>query len=190
MAMKKAVFATVLMIGALSQGAAQNTSSVLQSLPAEVQRNIEEIRAGCREYLKNVDDGTTGDNFSGDYGLEQFTLSVVPAVMLSNLKLRGGECYKGANCHTEGYELAIYVRSGSTLKTAHTNRVRNGDIFLSLDLSKDPPAFRAMVLGIPGHSKDCPKRIRSSAPSAFKQSCDVIVRWNGTRFTYEPLSRD
>ena len=110
--------------------------------------------------------------------------------MLNNLKLCGGMCYKGTNCHRAGYEMAIYVRSGSTLKTAHTNRVRNGDIFLSLDWSKDPPAFRAMVLGIPGDSKDCPKRIRSSAPNAFKQSCDVIVRWNGTRFTYEALSRD
>ena len=172
MAMKKAVFATVLMIGALSQGAAQNTSSVLQSLPAEVQKNIEEIRAGCREYLKNVDDGTTGDNFSGDYGLEQFTLSGMPAVMVNNLKLCGGECYKGANCHTAGDEMAIYIRSGSTWKTAHADGVRNGDIFLSLDWSKDPPAFRAMGLGIPGDSKNCPKCIRSSAPSAF----EAVVR--------------
>ena len=44
--------------------------------------------------LKNIDDSTTGDGFSGDYGLEEFTLSGVPAVMVDNLKLCGGNCYK------------------------------------------------------------------------------------------------
>jgi len=192
--MKKAVFATVLMIGALSQGAAQNTSSVLQSLPAEVQKNIEEIRAGCREYLKNVHDGTTGDYFSGDDGLVPFTLSGVPAVMVDNLKLCGGNCYRGANCDNRaGYEMAIYVRSGSTWKTAHADGVRNGNIFLSLDWDSDPPAFRAMVLAIPGDSKDCPKRrmfVRTYGPTAWKRPCDVIVRWSGTKFTYEALVPD
>ena len=44
--------------------------------------------------------------------------------------------------------------------------------FLSLDLldlNRNPPAFRAMVLGIPGDSKDCPKRrmfIRTYGPTA------------------------
>ena len=162
---------------------AQSTpSSVLQSLPAEVQKNIEDTRAACREYLKNIDDSTTGDGFSGDYGLEEFTLSGVPAVMVDNLKLCGGNCYKGANCSTAGSDMAIYVRTGSTTwKTAHADGVRGyNHIFLSLDWSKGPPAFRAMVLGIPGDSKDCPKHIRSFAPNAFKKSCDVIVRWNGT----------
>jgi hypothetical protein len=109
--------------------------------------------------------------------------------MVDNLKLCGGNCYKGTNCSTAGSEMAIYVRSGSTTwKTAHADGVRGyNHIFLSLDWSKDPPAFRAMVLGIPGDSKDCPKHMRSFAPNAFKKSCDVIVRWNGTKFTYEAL---
>src|SRR4029077_10814615 len=49
---------------------------------------------------------------------------------------------------------------------------------------------RAMVLGIPGDSKDCPKRrmfIRTYGPTAWKRPCDVVVRWNGTKFTYEAL---
>ena len=77
--------------------------------------------------------------------------------------------------------MTIYVRSGSTWKTAHKDGVRN-NIFLSLDPG-DPPVFRAMVLGIYGNSKNCPKRLRHW----WKQPCDVIVRWNGTKFTYEGL---
>jgi hypothetical protein len=66
-------------------------------------------------------------------------------------------------------------------------------IFLSLGLNKDPPPFGAMIVGIPGDSKDCPKRntfMRIYGPVAWKRPCDVIVRWNGTKFTYEALVRD
>jgi hypothetical protein len=71
--------------------------------------------------------------------------------MVHNLKLCSGECYKGANCNTAGYDMAVYVVR-KHLEDAHEGGVRSGDIFLSLDLSKNPPAFGAMVLGIPGDS--------------------------------------
>jgi hypothetical protein len=151
----------------------------LQSLPAEVQKNIERVRARCREYLKDHDDSMTVIP-SGNDGLEQFTLSGALAIMVSDLKLCGGGCYKGITCDTGGrHMLAIYVRSGSTWNTAYEDQ--NGDIFLSFDASKYPPAFRAMVLGIPGDGKDCPKRqhdmlMRTYGPSTWKQSCDVIVK--------------
>ena len=167
---------------------AETPSPVMQSLPAEVQKNIEDIRAGCREHLKTIDDDRIkilSEITSGDDGLVQFTLSGAPAVMVDNGRLCGGLCIKGLNCTTGGFEMTIYVRSGSAWKTAHKDGVRN-DIFLSLDYSRDPPAFRAMVLGIYGNSENCPKRLRTF----WKQSCDVIVRWNGTRFTYEALFRD
>ena len=48
---KTLMIATALMISALSPVAAQPPSSVLQSLPAEVQTQIEHVRAACREYL-------------------------------------------------------------------------------------------------------------------------------------------
>ena len=49
---KKTLFVTTaLMTWALSPSAAQDTSPVLQSLSAEVQKNIEDTRAACRAYL-------------------------------------------------------------------------------------------------------------------------------------------
>ena len=165
---------------------AETPSSVLQSLPAEVQKNIEDIREGCREHLKTIEDDRIkifSEITSGDDGLVQFTLSGAPAVMVDNGRLCGGLCIKGLNCTTGGFEMTIYVRSGSAWKTAHKDGVRN-DIFLSLDNSSG--AFRAMVLGISAASKDCPRRLRTW----WKRPCDVIVRWNGAKFTYEALVRD
>jgi hypothetical protein len=167
---------------------AETQSPVLQSLPAEVQKNIEQVRTACRETLAGYDDDTTKIT-SGDNGLVQFTLSGALAVMVDNLKLCGGNCYKGSNCHTGGHDMAIYVRSGSTWKTAYEGGVRSysDDILVWLDSTRSPPAFRAMVLGIYGTSEDCPKRVRRTF---WKETCWVIVRWNGTRFTYEALFRD
>ena len=120
--------------------AAQTTpSTILRSLPVEVQRHVEEVRVSCREYLSNIDHGRA-EIPSGDDGLERFMLSGALAVMVSDLKLCG-ECYKGANCHTGGYEMAIYVRSGRTWKKAHEDGVRSGDIFLSLDWNRDRSAW-------------------------------------------------
>ena len=98
-----------------------------------------------------------------------------------------------------GYEIK-QAAPASTSMSAPATRGRNvlsttasGPEFLSLDLldlNRNPPAFRAMVLGIPGDSKDCPKRrmfIRTYGPTAWKRPCDVVVRWNGSKFTYEAL---
>ena len=85
------------------------------------------------------------------------------------------------------YEIDIYVRTGQAWRNALSTAVDKD--FLSLRLGSW--AFKAMVLGIPGDRKDCPKRrtfIRTYGPVAWKQSCDVIVRWNGNRFTYQALA--
>ena len=48
----KKTFATALTaLTTTSSVAAQNPLAVLQSLPAEVQKDIEHVREGCREYL-------------------------------------------------------------------------------------------------------------------------------------------
>jgi hypothetical protein len=65
-AMKKiALIAATLTASAFSPSAAQNNSSVLPSLPPAVQKHIEDVRAGCRETLKGLDEDTT-DIPSGD----------------------------------------------------------------------------------------------------------------------------
>jgi hypothetical protein len=176
---------------AFSVAHAETPSPVLQSLPAEVQKHIEDVRSGCRETLKGLDEDATNIS-SGDDGLVQFTLSGALAVMVSDLKLCGGRCVKGFSCNTAGYNMAVYVRSGSSWKTVHEDGVRSydDDIFWSVPLhgaEGDVPAFGAMVLRIPGDRKNCPKGqhdmlMKAYGPSAWKQLCDVIVRWNGTKF--------
>ena len=94
--------------------------------------------------------------------------------MVSNLNLCGGQCLKGVTCSTVPfYEINIYVCAGQSWRNALSTEVDN--VFLSLDSSGE--TFKAMVLGIPGDSKDCPKRLRTF----WKRPCDVIVRWNGTK---------
>jgi hypothetical protein len=78
-AKKTLLIATVLTTWPLSQSAAQNTSSVLQSLPAEVQTNIEDVRAGCRETLKGYGADTTTIT-SGDNGLMSSTANLVVSI--------------------------------------------------------------------------------------------------------------
>ena len=83
---KTLLIATALMTWALSPSAAQD---ILHSLPAEVQKNIEDMRAGCREHLKTIDDDRIkilSEITSGDDGLVQFTLSGAPAVMVDKAR--------------------------------------------------------------------------------------------------------
>jgi hypothetical protein len=48
---KTLLIAAALMTWALSPSAAQDISSILQSLPEEVQKNIEQVRTSCREHF-------------------------------------------------------------------------------------------------------------------------------------------
>ena len=51
-----------------------------------------------------------------------------------------------------------------------------------------------MVLSVFSGNKDCPTRdvlVREGKDSyvlpAWKQSCDAVVKWDRTKFTYKPL---
>ena len=112
---------------------AKTPSSVLQALPAEVQKNIEEVRTACREYWNNIGADPSQPISplevaprvsSGDDGLILFTVSGTQAVMVSNLALCGGQCLKGAVCSTVGsYDINIYVRTGHAWRNALSTRV-------------------------------------------------------------------
>src|SRR5262245_20530640 len=71
-----------------SSRAAQKSASLVGSLPAEVQKDIEDIRARCRVHLVNADETRVS---SGDDGLEVFTVSGVQAVMIDERELCDGE---------------------------------------------------------------------------------------------------
>ena len=179
---------------------AQSSSPTLESLPAEVQKDIERVRAACREQLA-YRKSESFDPFawgvprvsSGDDGLSLSTVSGAQAVMVSDLELCGGGCFKAANCSNRGsYSIAIYVRFGNAWRKALSTEAV-GDVFLSIDWLNNN-RFNALVLSVFSGNKDCPTHdvvVREGEQSyvfpAWKQSCDAIVKWNGTKFTYEPL---
>jgi hypothetical protein len=129
--------ATVAFLAALavSMARAETPSSILQSLPDEVQKHIEEVRASCREHVKGM--GTDPSQSwispwankvhrvsSGDDGLRVFTVSGAQAVMVSELELCGGQCLRGTNCTNCGsYNIAIYVKSGNVPFARRIQRV-------------------------------------------------------------------
>jgi hypothetical protein len=201
---KTLMVAAALITGAFSSVAAQPSSSVLQSLPIEVQKQIEDVRAACREYLLAQDKDPNQSWMSstaikvhsvssGDDGLTQFTVSGARAVMVSDLELCGGQCLRGANSSNRGaYSVTIYIRSKNAWRKALSTDVA-GSVFLSTDWLNNNK-FTAMVLSVPGGNKDCPTRdvsVREGRDSyvlpAWKQSCDAVVKWDGKKFIYRPL---
>ena len=193
---KTLLIATALTTSAytFSSGATQEAASlVLQSLPAEAQKGIEDVRAACRDYLNNVDPSQLRSVSSGDDGLGLFTVSGMQAVMVNHLELCGGQCLRGANCSNRGSNpIIIYVRSRNTWREALSTEAV-GRVFLSTS-DDDPPKFKALVLSVFGGNKDClthdvvmrEGKERYVFP-AWKQSCDAVVKWNGTKFTYKRL---
>jgi hypothetical protein len=143
---------------------AQDYSSILRSLPGDVQEKIEAVRSGCQEQLKDI------DLSSPRQGLTLFSLSGAQAVMVNYLDVCGGNEVKYVNCSTWGsYYVAIYVRSGTVWREVLLEPVVN--VFLSID--EDNNKFKAAVL-----------RIRKDKVTPNR---DVVVKWNGTKFTYKPL---
>jgi hypothetical protein len=183
---------TIALLAALAIPAAHAqtpSSSVLQSLPTEVQKNIEQVRTACREHLNAIgaDPSQPISPFtpevrrvsSGDDGLILFTVSGAQAVMVSNLELCGGQCLKGAVCSTVGsYDINIYVRTGHAWRNAFSTKA-GGAVFLSTD-KVTHTKFNALVLSVSGADKNCPVQY-------WKQFCDMLVKWDGKKFTYKPL---
>src|SRR5271166_5717942 len=80
-----------------SSVAAQPSSSVLQSLPAEVQKDIEEQRTSCSSLSLSNGTPVTSD----DGGLIQFLLGGRKAVLVDPILICGG-CYHGVSCSKRG----------------------------------------------------------------------------------------
>jgi hypothetical protein len=173
------------------------TESLFSSLPAEAQKNIEEVRTSCRVYWNGWGILSDGDVMpllvsSGDEGLISLSLSGAQAVMVSDLRLCSGSggrwCLRGTTCsNNNGSSFEIYVRTGQALRKALSTVIYDPE-FLSFD---DNGTFKAMVLTIRGDDKDCPPKrrmfIRTHGLRPDHARCNVIVRWTGTKFTYEAL---
>ena len=103
-------------------------------------------------------------------------------------------CLRGGNCsNRNSYAVAIYVRSdeGTWSKALSVEAV--GNVFLSTDWLRDHE-FKAAVISILSGNEDCPTHDvllqegnHSYMFPAWKQTCDAVVKWDGTKFTYKPL---
>jgi hypothetical protein len=188
---KTLMIATALMTGALafSSVAAQPSSSVLQSLPAEVQKRIEETRTSCRSiYNETVTSGVT----SGDSGLIQFLLGGRKAVLVDDIDLCGG-CYKGANCTNRGTRhVRVYALFGNAWRKVPflEDASITGDILVSYVPGQPRPEgqkLNALVVVLFIGNKECPTRRAGSMSEQSWEARSCVVKWNGTKFTYRPL---
>ena len=161
---------------------AKSSSPILKSLPAEVQKHIEETRARCQQAADNVP--------SGDVGLVTFTLSGNQAVLIDPKLLCDG-CYHGFNCtNRDARDVRVYVLFRDAWKKVLSNGNITGDIFVS----NKPGAYRpqgqelnALVVDLYSGNKECPTRQAASASAQSYEARSCVVRRNGARFTYKPL---
>jgi hypothetical protein len=158
-------------------------TSVLKSLPGNVQKGIEETRAACRGIGNDI------KVTSGDEGLVTFTVGGKQAVLVDPTLLCAG-CYPGYSCSNRGTrDVEIYVREDSWMKVLSNDNI-TGDIFVSTK----PGAYRpmgqelnALVVNLFVGNRECPTRIAGSSSEQSWEARSCVVRWNGTRFTYKPL---
>ena len=168
-----------------SSGATQEAASpVLQSLPAKVQKDIEETRTSCRS------SGDDMDVNSGDSGLIQFLLGGRKAVLVDDIELCGG-CYKGYNCSNRGTrDVRVYALFGNAWRKVLETAEITGDIFMSYVPGKYRPEgqeLNALVVNLFIGNKECPTRRAGSMSGQSWEARSCVVRWNGTKFTYKPL---
>jgi hypothetical protein len=168
-----------------SSVAAQPSSSVLHSLPAEVQKDIEETRTSCRS-IGNETSAVTSD----DSRLIQFLLGGRKAVLVDPVVLCGG-CHPGYNCSNRGTrDVRVYVLFGNAWRMVLSNDSITGDIFVSNVPGKYRPEgqeLNALVVDLYGGNKECPTRRAGSSSAQSYEARSCVVRWNGTKFTYKPL---
>ena len=161
---------------------AQSDSSILRSLPAEVQKDIEETRTSCRS--------TDNEINSGDSGLIQFLLGGKRAVLVDNIELCGG-CYHGYNCTNRGTRFVrVYALFGHAWRMVLSNDNITGDIFVSNVPGRYRPEgqqLNALVVNLFIGNKECPTRRAGSMSEQSWEARSCVVRWNGTKFTYKPL---
>ena len=160
-------------------------ATLLRSLPADVQKYIEETRATCRSSR-----GENGFVPSGDDGLTQFTLGGRKAVLVDEVELCGG-CFHGISCDNRGErDVRVYALFKNAWKMVLSNMNITGDIFVSYVPGKYRPEgqeLNALVVDLYVGNKECPTRTAGSSSAQSYEARTCVIRWNGAKFTYKPL---
>jgi hypothetical protein len=180
---KTLMVAVGLTIGAFSSVAAQPSSSVLQSLPAEVQKDIEETRANCSSSGSSRLSVTEGDS-----GLIQFLLGSREAVLVDPIILCGG-CLHGYSCSNRGTRsvdvYALFGKAWMKVPFLDEDATITGDIFVSY--VPRSTKLNALVVNLYIGNKECPTRRAETTSAQSWEARSCVLRWNGTKFTYKPL---
>jgi hypothetical protein len=176
-------------------------NSILSALPAEVQNEIKDVRALCRESEPDV-------VIADDNGLSLFTVSGRRAIMINHADVCGRDFHngKGITYSNRGTSvLEIYVANPVHGKTIWKKAlsIDAWDVFLStsdytvdshggVKDSEETPVFKALVAIVFLGSQECPIAIRKVPADVFsgpvaRHPCTTVMKWNGTRFTYNPL---
>jgi hypothetical protein len=158
-------------------------TTILGSLSVDLQKKIEETRASC------IEQGASPRTIWDDTGLTRFTLSNgIDAVLVNDGELCGGETIKGANCHTGGCDVTIYARIRGTWRQVLEGR---NSVFVSVDWRSKDSMLLGLVVSLRGDDQGCPIReanVRAHGTTAWKHGqCDVIARWDGSKFVYRML---
>jgi hypothetical protein len=165
-------------------------TAILRSLPSDVQKEIEGLRQSCRELGPATSDYTPPIVTEGDGGLIKFTVSGAQAVLVDELRFCGGgwECIHGTNCATGfSHDVAIYVRYGNAWKKSFS-ALATEFIFLSVEPYTEPSKFRALVLSVhAGWDLGCPVRNKNDPTAWKREKCDLVVKWDGTKFVHNLL---
>ena len=143
--------------------------------------DIEQVHEACRELGPAPEDYTPPRVTEGDEGLITFTVSDAQAVLVDQLNFcgDGGECIKPVNCATRfTHAVALYVRSGNGWRTAFSI-FASDKVFVSTEYGTEK--FQALVLKVFPGDWGCPEK------EHYRDTCPVVVKWNGKQFTRKPL---
>jgi hypothetical protein len=102
-----------------------------------------------------------------------------------------GECIKGVSCTNRGTRnVEICMLSGRTWTKVLSEECFTGGIFASYKPGQNSQELNALVGNLYVGNKECPTREAPDASSQSREARTCVVRWQGNKFTYKPLSSE
>lgn len=142
-------------------------------LPALVVTHVKEVRQSCKKMndsdIANVE----------MQGIHTFYLTGERrmAILIDNRNLCSGS-YKGANCHTYGCDVLVFVNVSRDQWTKIFDEPVVGQMFLSTSVKSE---FLLAAMSITGkYSKLCGSSVKSSY-------CDYLLFWKQGRWVWQKL---
>jgi hypothetical protein len=178
--MKKTLLASVAALSMLSASSAQADPPKLpenfDELPKIVRDNVNETRDACREqYVGEEKEPWKAPSYPMK-GIDAFYLGGLPAVLVDNWKVCGGDVYiKGANCHTWGCDLVIYRKINNVWKKVLDEPI----IGLVLNVNDEQQFVHAVV--------HFTRKYREKCGDKWDGNCTYLIKWKDNEFSWQNL---